>query len=72
MAKREWQSIQEHLQVWKAGQGTRVNFCEEVMPGLVLNQIKEFTEEMDKKGSSLVQEEGGGLSKDPEAWEATK
>lgn len=56
----------------KGWTGTRVNFCEEVTPGLVLNQIKEFMKEMDKKERSLVPEEGGGLSKDPEAREATE
>lgn len=51
---------------------TRVNFCEEVMPGLALNQIKEFTKEINEKERSLVLEEGGGVGEDPEAWEAAE
>lgn len=54
MAKWEWQSMQEHLQFWIAGWGTKVNIWEEVMLWLVLNQIKEFTRELDEKGRSLV------------------
>ena len=64
--------MQEHLQVWDTGQGTKVNVCEEVMPWLILNPIKEFTREMDEKERSMVQEEGGGLSNDAEAWENTE
>lgn len=60
--------MQEHFQVWKDGQGAKVNLCEEVMPGLVLNQIKKSTEEMDEKGRSIAQKEGRGLNKGPEAW----
>lgn len=37
--------ISASLQGWVKGKS---NLFEEVTPGLVLNQIKEFTEEMDK------------------------
>lgn len=42
------------------------------MPRLVLNRIMEFTDKMNEKGRGLVQEEGGSLSKGPEAWKNTE
>lgn len=67
MVKQGWR-MQKHLQVWKDGQGAKVNLCEEIRPRLVLNRIMEFTDKMNEKGRGLVQEEGGSLSKGPEAW----
>lgn len=55
--------MQEHLQIWKAGWGAKDNLCEKVMPGLVLNPVKEFSKQMDQKEGNMVQKENRGLSK---------
>lgn len=49
MAKRGWQKCKSICK------SERLNFCEQVMPGLDLNQIKEFTEGLDEKGRKRVE-----------------